>query len=188
MENQFNTDISFQAKMRPAARRIYDLVFPGCCIKDLRENGVKVHILDKEFGIDSLVEFPSMQWISLQEKYRRHDCLVNLKLRIDPNCPDFTQEYMNAEGTQYEAKGEWFKLGAQLYFYGWANESETGFEKWFIMDIAKYKLLVEQSGGLEKMGRKKNNRIHGRASFFAIPMDKLRQTFITESEAPHDNP
>ena len=59
---------------------------------------------------------------------------------------DFTQEFKNAVGTKHESNGEWFKLGAQLYFYGWASADETEFSKWVILDIAKYKILVEQAG------------------------------------------
>ena len=117
--NKLDT-VQFQEKMKPAALRIYQQVFPGSEVEDLREEGVRVHILDREFGIDSLISLPSEQWITLQEKYRRYAALKYL---------DFTQEYMNAVGTPHESPGEWFKLGAQLYFYGWANEKETDFEK-----------------------------------------------------------
>lgn len=168
--DQLNT-VRFQQRMKPAALKVYRLVFPGCHIEDLRELGVKVHVLDKEFGIDALLHLNGGQWISIQEKYRCNKALKWL---------DFTQEYMNAEGTKYETLGEWFKLGAQLYFYGWANYAQTAFEKWALLDIAKYKMLVEQSGGLSKLGVKRQNRQHGMASFYAIPISKLEPCFITD--------
>ena len=161
--------VKFQERMKPAALRIYHRLFPGCEVEDLRKEGVKVHVLDKEFGIDALIRFQAGQWVSIQEKYRSHAALKYL---------DFTQEYMNAEGTEHESPGEWFKLGSQLYFYGWANEAETDFEKWAILDVAAYKLLVERAGGLPAIGTKRQNRIHGRASFFAIPIEKLRPAFV----------
>jgi hypothetical protein len=161
--------VQFQERMKPAALRIYRRLFPGCEVEDLRKEGVKVHVLDKELGIDSLLTTKQGQWFSIQEKYRAHKWLQYL---------DFTQEYRNAEGTEHESPGEWFKLGAQLYFYGWANEAETDFEKWAILDVAAYKLLVERAGGLAAIGTKRQNRIHGRASFFAIPIQKLRPAFI----------
>jgi hypothetical protein len=161
--------VQFQARMKPAALRIYHRLFPGCEVEDLREHGVKVHVLDKEFGVDALIHFQTGQWVSIQEKYRTHEALKYL---------DFTQEYMNAEGTQYESPGEWFKLGSQFYFYGWANKTETDFEKWAILDVARYKLLVERSGGLAALGTKQQNRLHGRSSFFAIPIKKLRPAFV----------
>jgi hypothetical protein len=164
--------------MQPHAERIYQRLWPGCRIKDLREHGLKVHILDKEFGIDTLACFGSGQWISIQEKYRNHQCLSERRLQVEPPDPDFTQEYKNAAGTMYESPGEWFHLGAQLYFFGWANESETDFEKWVLIDIAKYKLLVEQAGGLHRLGILKRNRKHGKASFYAIPIRRLQSTWI----------
>ena len=161
--------VQFQERMKPAALRIYHRLFPGCEIEDLRTEGVKVHVLDREFGIDALIRFQTGQWVSIQEKYRTHKALEYM---------DFTQEYMNAEGTEHESPGEWFKLGSQLYFYGWANEAETDFEKWAILDVARYKLLVERAGGLATLGVKKQNRLHGRSSFFAIPIKKLRPAFV----------
>jgi hypothetical protein len=170
---QLSTE-QFRKRMRPAALRIYERVFPGCEIEDLRAAGVRVHILDQEFGIDSLIKFPSRQWITIQEKYRDNSALRYL---------DFTQEYMNAEGTRHESPGEWFKLGAQLYFYGWAARDESDFEKWAILDVAKYKLLVENAGGIQKLGVKRQNNKHGRSSFFAIPIRKLQSAFVADYRA-----
>lgn len=171
MELAFNSlsTVRFQQKMRPAAVRIYQRIFPDCRVEDLREEGGRVHVLDKEFGIDTLIHFSSDQWVSVQEKYRKNDAIRYL---------DFTQEYKNAVGTPHESNGEWFKLGAQLYFYGWANKAETDFEKWVILDIPKMKLLVEEAGGLDKIGSLRQNREHGRASFYCIPIKKLIPAFV----------
>ena len=163
------TTVQFQQRMKPAALHIYHRIWPGCTVEDLREQGLKVHVLDKEFGIDALIHFASGQWMSIQEKYRTHDAM---------KYGDFTQEYMNGEGTQHESPGEWFTLGAQLYFYGWTNEVETDFEKWVILDVARYKLLVERGGGLARMGTKRQNQQHGRASFYAIPLERLQPAFL----------
>lgn len=161
--------VQFQQRMKIAAMRIYERCFPGCVIEDLRLEGVKAHILDQEFAIDKRIHLPSQQWFTVQEKYRRNYALRYL---------EFTQEYKNAEGTQYESQGEWFKLAAQLYFYGWANAAETEFEKWVIFDIVRYKLLVEELGGLDKVGIKKHNHKHGKASFYAIPIKALEPAFV----------
>jgi len=150
--------------MRPHAWAIYETIWPGCKIDDLREQGIKVHVLDKEFGIDTVATFAKGAFITLQEKYRK-----NTYLRFG----DFTQEYMNASGTEHEEQGEWFHLAAHLYFYGWANETETGFEKWLIMDVAKYKLLVEEAGGLDSIGELRQNNFHGRATFYSIPLKTI---------------
>jgi len=69
---------------------------------------------------------------------------------------------------------------AQLYFYGWANVSETDFEKWALIDVAKYKMYVDDCGGLDKIGKLKFNNKHGKASFYAIPINKLTSCFVTD--------
>lgn len=172
--------VKFQEKMKPAALKIYQKIFPGCEVQDLRKDGVNVHVLDKEFGIDALLKMHSGQWISIQEKYRRN--------RYLKYC-DFTQEFMNAVGTAYESPGEWFKLGSQLYFYGWANVDETDFEKWCILDVPKYKVIVEQAGGIKKMGKLMMNNQHGKASFYAIPIQKLEPCFLFDyRQFKHDEP
>jgi hypothetical protein len=172
------TTVKFQQKMRPAAVQIYQRLFPGCNIEDLRENGVKVHVLDKEFGIDSLIVLDSGQWLSIQEKYRRNQYLVNPSLQTKPPIPDFTQEIVNAAGTEHESRGEWFQLGAQLYFFGWANTEETDFAKWCLLDVARYKLIVEQRGGIEQMGVVRQNRTHGRAKFVAFSITDIQEAWI----------
>ncbi|MBU1289911.1 hypothetical protein KKG85_01565, partial [Patescibacteria group bacterium] len=135
MGNDFSdlSTVKFQEKLKPYALEIYQNLFPGCYLQDLREEGVNVHILDKEFGIDSLIVLKSQQWISIQEKYRDYKFLITPYLQVEPPYPDFTQEFKNGYGTNYEQPGEWFKLGAQLYFYGWANETNTEFERWVLL-------------------------------------------------------
>ena len=143
------------------------MVFPESELVDLRENGVNVHILDKEFGVDCLLNLKSGTWLSVQEKYRD-----NFALKYN----DFTQEYMNGDGRY----GEWFKLGAQLYFYGWANQDNSGFEKWFLMDIVKYKMIIDKMGGIEKVGKLRKNDRCGSATFYTIPIRLIRDSFITD--------
>jgi hypothetical protein len=164
--------------MRPHALAIYQQLFPGCEVEDLRTDGGKVHILDREFGIDLLLTMESGQSITIQEKYREHDFLVNKQFQVEPPWPDFTQEYMNAAGTPHEAPGEWFHLAAQLYFYGWAARNKSGFAAWVMLDIPKYKVLVEQAGGLGRLGQLCANKKHGRANFYAIPINRLRRAWI----------
>jgi hypothetical protein len=174
----------FQQRMKTAAVAIYQRLFPGCTVQDLREDGVKVHVLDKEFGIDSLLVMQSGQWLSIQEKYRQNKFLVNDRLKVSPPNPDFTQEITNAKGTEHESQGEWFKLGAQLYFYGWANGEQTDFEKWVLIDVARYKLIVEQAGGIETMGKRYQNNAHGRAEFMAFPITRIRDAWIRTYASP----
>ena len=164
----------FRLQMRPHALAIYKRIFPGSRIEDLREQGVRVHVLDVEFGIDALWRFPDGQWITIQEKYRRNEHLRKYG--------DFTQEWKNAYGTQYESDGEWFKLAAQLYFYGWANETATGFAKWILLDVLRYKVIVQHAGGLNRIGKFQQNRQHGSAAFYAIPLVTLENAIILSSD------
>lgn len=161
--------LSFQKKMQPAALKIYQTIFPDCKLQELKAEDGGVHPLDQHFAIDRVITLSSGVTFSLQEKYRQ-----NYYLRF----MDFTQEYKNAHGTTNETKGEWFKLYAQLYFYGWANKEETAFEKWILMDITKYKMVVEQAGGLDQIGQFNINEQYGGASFYGIPIIKLDKAIL----------
>ena len=174
----------FQSRMRPKAIAVYRQLFPGCKVEDLRQQGAKVHVLDQEFGIHCMIVLPSGQWLSVQEKYRQNTFLANDSLKVEPPVPDFTQEITNATGTQHESPGEWFKLASQLYFYGWASRDESQFEKWVLVDIVQYKLIVERNGGITRMGRLYRNRKHGAASFVAFPVTRLRDAWVRTYRNP----
>lgn len=178
--NNFDTlpTVLFQTRMKAHAMAIYQSLFPGCRIEDLRENGCKVHVLDREFAIDSLLHLKSGQWLSIQEKYRNNEFLTDKNLQTHQNFPDFTQEITNATGTPNEGSGEWSKLAAQLYFYGWAKKDCSGFARWVVLDIPKYKLLVEEAGGIERFGNSYTNRTHGRATFIAFPIYRVSSCLL----------
>jgi len=83
--------------------------------------------------------------------------------------------------------GEWSKLAAQLYFYGWANSDEpTGFCLWYLLDVMKYQSIVESHGGLEEWGKEKgwirDNMKHGISQFVAIPMKFLAAAVCASHE------
>lgn len=161
----------FRRVMRPRAIPIYKRLFPGCELEDLRAEGFKVHVLDKEFAIDSLLKFVTGQWITVQEKYRQSNYWTNYH--------DFTQEYENGDHSQ----GEWFHLAAQLYFYGWANSEKTDFAQWLLIDVARYKILIEKSGGIEKVGRFQRNRSwyeggSGQATFYGLSLSFLKPAIL----------
>ena len=160
-------------KMVTHANSIYQMVFPGCVIDRLSDKRDTAHPLDRHFGIDTILRLPSGAYLTLQEKYRDHTVLERFGA-------DFTQEWKNAYQTEFENDGEWFHLAAQIYFYGWANPTYTGFAKWLILDIPKYKLLVEDAGGLDAIGRLKVNKEHGRAAFYAIPVKRIKHAIIQD--------
>jgi len=163
--SQLRTVKDVQLPLKTAAKRIYESIFPKCRIEDLREKGVKVHILDKEFGIDALLHMGSGQWFSIQEKYRDYPKWT---------FHDFTQEIKNGDGTD----GEWQKLGAQLYFYGWGDPKKSVFLEWFILDISRYKLIIERLGGITKAGKIQCNKYDGASIFVGIPFITVRPAML----------
>ena len=166
---EFEGDIAFEQRMRAPVEKVYQSFFPGCAVKYTREHD-ELRPFDDHFAIDAVLELRSGGIVTAQQKCRRYGYFLQYR--------DFTQEYMNAVGGTYESQGEWFHLGSQIYFYGWANQAEDGLVAWVLMDVLKYRMLVEDAGGLDKLGTLEKNRVHGRASFYAIPLEKLRRAFI----------
>ena len=160
--------MGFERRMRSPVEEVYQTYFPDCRVRYTREHD-ELRPFDEHFAIDTILELRSGQIITAQQKCRRNQYL---------KYKDFTQEFMNAAGGIYETPGEWFHLAAQLYFYGWANQAEDGLAAWVVLDVVRYKMLVEQAGGLDKVGTLRKNRVHGRASFYVIPMEILLPTFI----------
>lgn len=164
----FEQDLAFERRMRPAVQEIFRGIFPRFEVAYTREVP-HLQQLDDLFAVDTILYLPTGQMVTAQQKCRRNHFL---------KFGDFTQEYMNAAGTENEAPGEWFHLAAQLYFYGWANPQEDGFAAWAILDVIRYKMLVEEAGGLDQIGQLQRNTERGKANFYAIPMDTLRPAFI----------
>lgn len=161
--------VDFQSKMICHADDIYKKIYKNVTIE--RFSDKEPHPLDQYFGIDGLIRFADGSILTFQEKFRENKYI---------NYLEFTQEYKNAEGTRFERNGEWFNLASQLYFYGWSDIQNNSFKKWFIMNTARYKSLVHRMGGLKKMGIKKTNKYHGKASFYCIPVKTLEPAFITD--------
>lgn len=160
----------FRVQMEPYADEIYKKTFPIQEIKHRKNMDDSFSAdLDKYMGIDKFLVFETGQWLTVQEKYRTHDALKYL---------DFTQEYLNAEGTKYESPGEFFYLGAQAYFYAWANKELNGFLHWVLLDVARYKCIIEYHGGLKFIGRKHHNQKHGKASFYSIKIQDLQDAIL----------
>lgn len=169
--NKLETEV-FRKKLQNKAIEIYKSIYPDCTYS--RELDINK---DKQYSIDATLIFKDGQKLTLQEKFRKYDTLISPSLQIQPPYPDFTQEYKNGVGTKYENLGEYFKLFAQIYFYGWANKEETDFLRWVIIDIPKYKDLIQKKG-IENLGVLMQNRKHGAASFYAIPIINLKECFL----------
>ncbi len=166
------------ARRRGDALAIYRRLFPGCEFVPWSADPARALAMDRDFSIDGKLVLPTGQYITVQEKFREHKFLSSPFLQVEAPFPDFTQEHLNACGTAYEAPGEFYKLAAQVYFYGWEDAEMTGFAKWVMLDIARYKMIVERAGGLEAIGQRNQNSRHGRASFFCIPVNRLREAFL----------
>ena len=141
----FKDDIGFEQRMRAATEDVLQAFFPGCQVQYTRERE-DLRRFDDHFAIDTIITLRSGQIITAQQKCRRNQYL---------KYGDFTQEFMNAAGGIYETRGEWFHLATQLYLYCWANHAENGLAAWIrrvLLDVVKYKMLVEQAGGLDKIG------------------------------------
>ena len=162
------------AVLRPSAISIYSQIFPGCQYKQLSSDTEKAHWLDKYFGIDAIITLRDGSIFTIQEKYRSNEHLVKYG--------DFTQHYKKACGLPQEGPGEWFHLGAQLFFYGWGNPSRTAFSKWILLDVTKYKLIVHQNGGLQNVGELNHNSEYGSGSFYAIKLSTIQESILYSSE------
>ena len=162
-------DIGFERRMRGPVERVYQAYFPECKVRYTREQD-ELRPFDDHFAIDTILELRSGGIVTAQQKCRRYDYFLKYR--------DFTQEYMNAVGSIYESRGEWFHLASQIYFYGWANQAEDGLVAWLLLDVVKYRGLVEKKGGLDKIGTLRQNNDRGRASFYTIPLETLRPAFI----------
>lgn len=170
----FNQDQQLSIRMRPHIQAVYDQHFPGATYHPFdgaREGSVQ-RLLDRQMGIDGVLLLPCGAPVYVQEKVQserppQYDFM-------------FCVEHKNAYGTEHESPGEWFKLAAQLYFLGEANADQTGFKRWLLLDVLKFKLWVEQHGGLEQVkdGPLRVNQAYGKASFYAIPAHTLTDSIL----------
>lgn len=162
-------------RCRTAVEDLYRRWWPECRINST--NGSK---LDRRRAIDTVVRLSSGAIITLQEKVRESKFLNDPEFQVRPPQPDFTQEYMNAFGTNSEERGEWFHLFAHYYLYAW--EGEPGYlDEWVLLDVATYVSLVESRGDLDYLGVRRRNKKHGRASFYCIPISNLAPAVVKSS-------
>jgi hypothetical protein len=74
----------------------------------------------------------------------------------------------------------WFKLAAQLYFYGYAKDDLSGYERFWIVNIPKLRIFLKKKIGLEKLEQcyLRRNFPPAKANFFAIPFDIIENDCI----------
>lgn len=173
--SSFQQTLDFNKKLLRPAHRLIARIFATEYMQRTIVKPLNDIDLDKRAGIDSKVEFKDIDVnFSIQEKYRTHDKLT---------FKDFTQELYNAYGTVHQSDGEFKHLFANYYFYGWANEDETDFKEYFLMDIQQYKILVLQAGGLDKIPnvKKVQNNAYGKALFYTIPLEFIAPAIVAWS-------
>ena len=164
---------NFEEKMTKHIDDIYHGLFSN--LREIKRsnrdnNGdTKTMFMDKELAIDTFIHFKDGSFITLQEKTRRFSYL---------KYNDFTFEYYNDPNTG--EKGEWFKCAAQYYFYGYANENEDGYHKYWIIDVPKMRVHLKKKIGIKNLVKNhlQNNRPPAKANFFAIPFDKFSKDCI----------
>ena len=134
----------------------------------------KILFMDKELAIDTFLYFTDGTVLTLQEKTRRNFYLGKYG-------DIFTFEYYNDPHTKDE--GEWFKLAAQLYFYGFANEEQTGYTKYWLIDVPVLRSTLKNDVGIETLEKKylRQNKPPAKANFFAIPFEIINPKCILRS-------
>lgn len=122
-------------------------------------------ILDIEYHIDCVIKTSMRTKLTLQEKGLRHKFA---------KYNTFTIEYMQDS----ESGGEFFNLCSQLYFHGYLNQAEDQFDKWIILDVAKFFIWIAENRNLIKVRKDKNSR----ASFLHIDYGFLpKEVLIAEN-------
>ena len=122
-------------------------------------NGATSKILDEKLGIDCLIYLQSGGYITSQEKVLRYSKMHFLQLTI---------EYENNRiGSKY---GDWFHLASQIYFFGYATPDETNIAKYWIFDVCKLRLYLDEINFPIKNYVRNNTGVE-RSSFVAIPVE-----------------
>ena len=158
----------FEERMRPAIDAIYRRTFKNLAsiIRTDRESEKdgKMMIMDRELAIDTHLYFVDGTVLTFQEKTLHH---YNQKYQ------HFTFEYENDPNKK--EPGEWFKLASQLYFFGYANQEETAYLQYWILNIPKLRLFLKNNIGIEALTSKylRKNKPPAKATFFAIPFSQL---------------
>ena len=165
----------FEESMHPHINSIYRRLFSNLTeIKRsdrTKECDQKILFMDKELAIDTFLHFKDGTILTMQEKTRTERILKMFG-------PDFTFEYYNNPDTKEQ--GEWFKLAAQMYFYGYARADNAGYIRYWLMNIPKLRIFLKNEIGLSELEKKylRRNRPPARANFFAIPFAILRSDCI----------
>lgn len=170
---------NFEEKMTTHIDTIYNSLFSN--VDDIERSnnenfkkGTPQSIMDQYLGIDTTLHFNNGSIITIQEKTRKAKWIET---------DEFTFEYYNNKDTGLQ--GEWFHMGAQIYFYGFANEEETDYHHYYILDIAMLRLWLSKYSTKQLKEKFEYHRNNGydNADFFAIKFSDIpKKCFLTKAD------
>lgn len=112
-------------------------------------------LIDRELGVDCIIELPRGQVLTIQEKFRHN--------RFSHYPPQITVEYM--QNPSIGQGGDWFNLAAQCYAVGYFNADNTGFVSFIIVNLAQL-WFADNTLGLN--WQLNQNKSGGRSSFKSL--------------------
>jgi len=168
-------DKGFEERMAPYIDKIYYRLFTNHVVihrSNRTENDDhETQFMDRELAIDTFLHLADGTVLTFQEKTRRNRILEKYGA-------DFTFEYYNDPETGDQ--GEWFKLAAQLYFYGYATEEENGYSKCWILNVPELRLFLKKRIGIDQLEKNylRRNSPPAKANFFAIPFTEISENCV----------
>lgn len=131
----------------------------------------ELFILDQKFHIDIIVTLQNGSTMTGQEK-----ALSNQFYKYRTFTMEFYQNRFTKE------KGEFFKIASQFYLHGYSDKSGCKFAEWYIFDVPQILDWLKSCkvSSLESKTKPSTSR----ASFIAIPYDKIPKEFIMYSSKP----
>ena len=165
----------FEEKMRPCVDRIYNERFKNIkSIDRVERDDPKSNdlMLDIKYGIDTKITFEDGSILTFQEKVRKFRYI---------SFNDFTFEYYNDPDDKIF--GEWFYLASQLYFYGYANENDDDIIYYYIIDVPRFRLFLNDEGSIyNRKWRLEKNAYPAMANFLPIPFEMIPDDCIIYQE------
>jgi hypothetical protein len=157
------TEKEFEKGLQPAIEQIYRNHFSELdSVERFDRTEKEIHPLDQYFAIDSILHFKNGSILTCQEKSRKNYALLY---------NDFTFEYYN--DPTIGDKGEWFHLSSQIYFYGFANKQNTDYDKYYLIDMTKFRIWLSQFNPISKRFKIRKNPHPAKANFIPIPFKDI---------------
>lgn len=157
----FNNDWIFNQNMQGCADSIYKGLW---VLQGIERN---LGALDKERSIDVKLTLESGLTIDIQEKFRRAHYKEYWQ---------FTVEYKNNPITN--EPGEFYKLAANYYFYGYVNKKEDSFTDWWLIDLNVFKNLYADGTILHNYILQNEKRSNASALCFNFKNPELQRCFL----------